>query len=128
MLFNCVKCSALTPFEINNYPGPHLHQFEWINSKVIWTPWAWLRPSDMCPVPGKIGFLPREWNYLAGYNLNWVVKKPSMIHYTLGGPWLAQYFDSEYSSLWFDEFTNMIGHGHLSRSQEPDSTGTPTVW
>lgn len=59
MLFNCEKCQALTPEYIEqNMP----QTFKW----------------------GEVGALPREWNFLVGYDE--ANELPKILHYTMGIP------------------------------------------
>lgn len=80
MLFNCAKCTALTPDYVNTATGLQLHQFKWLDSE------------------DQIGSLPREWNYLVGY----YPYKPDVcnVHYTDGGPYFDSYRDCDYADEW----------------------------
>lgn len=60
MLFNCAKCTRLTPQYIDN-------------------PNEWPQALDWAPV----GELPPEWNHCIGYDLN---KEAKLLHYTAGIP------------------------------------------
>jgi hypothetical protein len=70
MLMNCGKCKALTPEYVNTASGLELHQFKWLGDD------------------GLIGELPAVWNHLVGYD-DW--GRPSLLHYTTGGPWFKEY-------------------------------------
>ncbi len=60
-------------------PGAFLHRFQWLDD------------SD-------IGFLPKEWNWLATeYEDNYSAK---LIHYTLGTPCFRDYQISAMADLW----------------------------
>src|SRR3546814_1870187 len=50
MLFNCARCTALTPDYVNSATGLELHQFKWLGDD------------------GLIGEIPHRWNYLADYD------------------------------------------------------------
>jgi hypothetical protein len=88
MLFNNVRCSALTPDYVNRASGLELHQFKWLGDD------------------GLIGELPHCWNHLVGYD----VPRPgmSLVHYTLGGPYFDEYRDCEYSKEWFADRDAML--------------------
>lgn len=78
MLFQCQRCTALTPDYVNNATGLQLHRFEWLSGD------------------HEIGALPMaRWNHLidvqplderavAGGG-------PALVHWTLGGPWFQEY-------------------------------------
>lgn len=79
MVFNHHRVSVrkLIPEYVNRATAMELHQFKWAQS---------------------VGELPPEWNHLVGEaepNPN-----AALVHFTLGGPWLAQYKDCEYSTEW----------------------------
>ena len=80
MLFNNAKCRALTADYVNNASGLELHQFKWLGDDNL------------------IGALPQRWNHLVGYNPPRA--DAALVHYTLGGPYFAQYTDCEYSAQW----------------------------
>lgn len=79
MLFNNAKCRALTPEYVMDASGLMLHRFEWAKD--------------------PIGRLPLEWNYLVG-EANQSMEPPRMVHFTNGGPWLAEYASVEYADEW----------------------------
>ena len=83
MLMNCARCKALTPEYVNTASGLELHQFKWLGD------------DDL------IGALPARWNHLAGYDAPRA--DAALVHYTIGGPWFAEYRDCEYASEWFRE-------------------------
>lgn len=89
MLFNCAKCTALTPDYVNTATGLQLHQFKWLDS------------TD------QIGALPRRWNHLVGVSEP-LDETPGLVHYTIGGPYFTQYADCEYASEWFEERDDML--------------------
>ena len=88
ILFNNAKCKALTLDYVNTASGLELHQFKWLNDDNL------------------IGGLPLEWNYLADYNDTHEapVATPSLVHYTIGGPFYPEFKDTEYSKEWFEEY------------------------
>lgn len=83
MYFDCTRCTALTPARVNILSGLELHRFSWLED-------------------GQVGALPLEWNWLVGeYGTNLAVKN---LHYTLGGPWFAEYAQCDYSPNWISEY------------------------
>ena len=88
MLFNCAKCTALTPDYVNAATGLQLHQFKWLEGDHL------------------IGDLPSKWIHLVGYN------EPrddaALVHYTIGGPYFDDYRDCEYAEEWFTERDDML--------------------
>ena len=88
MLMNCARCRALTPDYVNRATGLELHQFKWLGS------------DDL------IGELPGRWNHLVGYD----APRPDagIVHFTIGGPYFAEYRDCEYASEWRRELDDML--------------------
>lgn len=88
MLFNNAKCKALTPDYVNTASGLELHQFKWLKDDAL------------------IGALPERWNHLVDYN----PPRPdaALVHYTLGGPYFADYADCEYAAEWRRERDAML--------------------
>ena len=83
MLFNCGHCDTkhLTQEYVNKAPGLDLHQFKWCDEE-------------------RIGELPRQWNHLVGeYPYDPDAK---IVHFTVGGPYFAEYENCDYSEEWFD--------------------------
>lgn len=75
MLFNCEKCTKLTPEFVET--EEKLHGLQWAES---------------------IGEIPGSWNHLVGYdNPN---PSPDLIHYTQGVPCFPETRDSEHAELW----------------------------
>ena len=85
MLFNCAKCTALTPEYVNTTSGLNLHRFNWLES------------NDL------IGEVPHRWNHLVTYDASIPVDQVSNLHYTIGGPYFDDYKDTEYAKEWFNE-------------------------
>ena len=83
MLFNNVKCRALTPEYVNKASGLELHQFKWLDSE------------------DAIGSLPDRWNHLVGYNAPRA--DAALVHYTLGGPYFDEFAGCEYGDAWHEE-------------------------
>ena len=88
MLFNNEKCRALTPAYVNSASGLELHQFKWLNDDAL------------------IGALPDRWNHLVGYNAPRT--DAALVHYTLGGPYFADYAGCEYADEWRREQAAML--------------------
>ena len=88
MLFNNARCHALTPDYVNTASGLELHQFKWLNDDAL------------------IGALPDRWNHLVGYNPPRT--DAALVHYTLGGPYFAEYADCEYAAEWQGERDAML--------------------
>ena len=88
MLFNNARCRALTPDFVNTASGLELHQFKWLNDDTL------------------IGTLPERWNHLVGYNA--LRADAALVHYTLGGPYFADYAACEYSAEWRRERDAML--------------------
>lgn len=80
MLMNCAKCAALTPEFVNTATGLELHQFKWLEGDHL------------------IGEIPSAWNHLVGYD----PPRPdaSLVHFTIGGPYFAEYAGCEYAEEW----------------------------
>jgi len=88
MLLNCKKCPTLTPDYVNKASGLELHQFKWLENEEL------------------IGSLPLEWNWLVGeYPYKKDVKN---VHYTDGGPYFKEYNTCDYSSEWYNVYTNTV--------------------
>ena len=68
---------------VNNETGANLHNFCWLDS------------------PSQIGSLPRGWNYIP--NINDRTNDIKAIHFSLGGPWLDDYRDTEFAQQWEEE-------------------------
>jgi hypothetical protein len=96
MLFNNAKCAALTPEYVNAASGLDLHQFKWLGDD------------------GLIGALPPEWNHLVGYSAP--NRGAKFVHYTIGGPYFAEYSDCEFSREWWNEHRDMLRVAQLERS------------
>jgi hypothetical protein len=88
MLFNNARCRALTQDYVNTATGLELHQFKWLDDESL------------------IGALPSGWNHLVGYDPPRT--DASLVHYTLGGPYFAEYRNCEYAAEWFAERERML--------------------
>jgi lipopolysaccharide biosynthesis glycosyltransferase len=95
MLMNCARCKSLTPEFVNAASGLELHQFKWLESEEL------------------IGELPARWNHLVGYDAP--RRDAALVHFTIGGPWFAEYRESEYAAEWFEEREAMLSaHGRAA--------------
>jgi lipopolysaccharide biosynthesis glycosyltransferase len=93
MLFNCAKCTILTPEFIDVESAQKnigLHTIEWAKSE-------------------EIGDLPREWNHLVGYDSPRSDAK--LIHYTQGVPCFPKTKGSEYAKEWY-EMLQIVNHAN----------------
>ena len=88
MLFNNAKCRALTPDYVNTANGLQLHQFQWLESEDL------------------IGELPQRWNHLVGYDAP--SEDVSLAHFTIGGPYFADYADCPFAGEWRAEREAML--------------------
>ncbi len=88
MMFDNARCRVLTPAYVSTALASDLQRFKWVRDE-------------------EIGALPLEWNWLVGeYPLNPLAK---MLHYTLGGPWFAQYRRGDHTKEWLAEYRTMVG-------------------
>lgn len=96
MLFNNEKCAALTPEYVNNATGLELHQYKWLADDSL------------------IGELPPRWNHLVDYDPTVPADQVSLLHYTEGGPYFAEYANCSYAEEWFNECkaVNFAGREH----------------
>ena len=69
MLFNCSRCTALTPEYVNTASGLELHRFQWLAGD------------------HEIGALPDCWNHLVDVQEPAKAEAAALLHWTLGGPW-----------------------------------------
>jgi hypothetical protein len=91
MLFNNARCRALAPDYVSTAAGLELHQFKWLRSEE------------------EIGALPSRWNHLVGYDPPRT--DAAVVHYTLGGPYFADYEGCEYAEEWRAEKDRMLAVG-----------------
>jgi hypothetical protein len=94
ILFNCARCSVLTPDEVNEVEGKYLHQFRWITDE-------------------EIGELPDRWNHLVG--IDEYRYDAALIHFTLGVPVFWDYIGKNraYVDLW--KFWQAVVAGERNR-------------
>jgi hypothetical protein len=88
MLFNCEKCTILTPDYVDKANG--LHQIRWCDES-------------------EVGDLPREWNHLVGYDDE--RKDAKLIHFTQGVPCFQETIECEYSTDWHNQ--HRLGNASL---------------
>jgi hypothetical protein len=93
MLFNNAKCRTLSPDYVSSATGLQLHQFKWLDDD------------------SQIGSLPNEWNALVGYDF--MPEAPSLVHYTLGGPYFEGYADCAMSGEWHRE--HLVANSPVSK-------------
>lgn len=104
MLMNCSheKNKALTPELVSTKPGNWLHGLEWLDGE-------------------DIGHLPYNYNWIDGVSpVN--KKKPSVVHYTEGGPWFENCKNVKYADLWDAEYQRW------QRDSSFDTPCTLPVW
>lgn len=91
VLWNCSHPSnkVVTTDLVNDEKttGKYLHRFSWLEDE-------------------EIGELDHTWNYLVGVYDD--IKKPSLIHYTEGGPWFENYRNCEFHKEWKTELQDMM--------------------
>lgn len=85
ILFNCEKCTMLTPSFIETAGG--LHTFEFLK-------------------PEEVGGLPPEWNHLVGYDKP--RPDPKLIHYTQGVPAWPETAHCEHARAWESDARFMV--------------------
>jgi hypothetical protein len=93
MLFNLNHAALhkLTPIVVNSESAKYLHRFEWC-------------------ADDEIGSLPKEWNWLEGWDDKPLIGTPHAVHFTRGGPWLGgEYEKCAYADLWRAERQQMLG-------------------
>ena len=101
MLFNCRRCTALTPDYVNTASGLELHRFHWLGDDRL------------------IGELPHRWNHLVDYDPTVPASEISNLHFTTGGPWFEDYRSCSYAELWFAERDRMLHAGPVpTRAQK----------
>jgi len=96
MLFNNARCRALTPDYVNTASGLDLHQFRWLPSEDL------------------IGELPHRWNHLVGYDAP--TAQISLAHFTIGGPYFAQFAQGPLADAWRAERDAMLFPGTPHRA------------
>jgi lipopolysaccharide biosynthesis glycosyltransferase len=92
MLINCNHPAheELTLHNLNKWPGRDLHAFKWLKDE-------------------EIGELDNKWNHLVDINDNLLLNKATILHYTLGGPWISGWEPKESDAKWnemYKEFDN----------------------
>jgi hypothetical protein len=93
MLFNCAKCSALTPDYVNTASGLELHRFHWLGDDTL------------------IGEISHGWNHLVDYDPEAPISELSNLHFTTGGPYFDDYKDCGYADVWRQERDRMLYAG-----------------
>jgi hypothetical protein len=72
MLFNCSRCTALTPDYVNTATGLDLHRFHWLSGD------------------HEIGAIQGNWNHLVDVQDPALAQDSPLLHWTLGGPWFRE--------------------------------------
>ena len=87
VLWNCGHPSnkVLTTKMVNESEAQYLHRFSWLKDE-------------------EIGNVSHEWNWLVGWYKEPKDGKPKALHYTEGGPWFKDCYDTEYARVWLDQF------------------------
>lgn len=80
------KNKTMDKTKANHADGSYLHQFSWLDD------------SD-------IGSIPHSWNYVPSVSPDTNVVKA--VHFSLGGPWLPDYRETEYAKEWYKELEHM---------------------
>lgn len=87
MLMDCSQCKALTPEYVDTASPMDLHQFKWTDS---------------------VGVLPTRINHLVGeYPYD---PDAGIVHWTVGGPWLESYKNTDYAGQWFAECAEAMSY------------------
>lgn len=98
VLWNCSHPAnqVLTKEYVNYATGTDLHSFSWLHEALI-------------------GSLPITYNYISGVSPKLPPEaggRPSVVHYTDGGPWFENCRDVPYAQYWLDEYE------HFQRERE----------
>lgn len=99
MLFNNARCQALTPAYVNSASGLELHQFKWLGDDAL------------------IGALPARWNHLVGVDP--YRDDAANVHFTIGGPYFAEYRDCDYAREWFAARDEMLRCDQRAGAKKP---------
>ncbi len=91
MLFNNARCSRLTLDYVNSASGLELHQFKWLDDE------------------GLVGGLPARWNHLVDYDPP--SREVSLAHFTIGGPYFAEFAGCLFADEWRAERDAMLFAG-----------------
>lgn len=99
MVFDCAKCSMLTPEYVNTASGLELHQFKWLGDDSL------------------IGSIDPAWNHLVGEYLP--NPQAKLAHFTLGTPCFAKYAHCEFANEWFAERNLMMNYERSGEFSKP---------
>ena len=102
MLFNNARCTALTPDYVSRASGLELHQFKWLGDDT------------------QIGALPKRWNHLV--DVDPYDADAANVHFTIGGPYFAEYSDCDYAAEWFAMRDDML---RVDQREVPRKRATP---
>ena len=86
-----------------NLAHPDIYKF--LNLDVNWETGRDMH-NFMGLLDDEIGEIDPRWNYVPG--LTPYARMPHAIHWSMGGPWMEQYQDVEYSQKWFETFHRCV--------------------
>jgi lipopolysaccharide biosynthesis glycosyltransferase len=89
MLFDCSHPAnrRLSLESVNRMPGRDLHAFYWL-------------------ADDEIGVLHPRWNWLVNVNLK--PESTGIAHFTLGGPWIPNWENQAYDSIWHNAWDDVL--------------------
>lgn len=102
MLFNNARCAVLTPEYVSRASGLELHQFKWLGDDT------------------KIGALSKRWNHLV--DVDPYDADAANVHFTIGGPYFAEYEGCDYASEWFAMRDDML---RVDQRESPRKRAAP---
>lgn len=82
-------------YATNHLAGRELHDLHWFSDH-------------------EIGDLGESWNWIPGHSDDMI--EPNAVHWSLGGPWLADYRKAAYAAEWDERLNDIVG-----RMVEPDN-------
>lgn len=107
ILWNCAHPANrfLTPDLVNTKAGRELHAFDWLQDH-------------------QIGNLPSEYNWIEDVSPSNI--KPSVIHYTEGGPWFDGYKEVKHADKWWKYYQRWLDAGEYQPIKETISVSYGT--
>jgi hypothetical protein len=102
MLFNNARCTVLTPEYVSRASGLELHQFKWLGDDT------------------KIGALSKRWNHLV--DVDPYDADAANVHFTIGGPYFAEYENCDYAAEWFAMRDDML---RVDQRESPRKRAAP---
>lgn len=103
MVFDNASCRVLTPGYVSTATGLALHRFQWLEDEQLGylnLEWNWL--------VGEYGYRDGSWFAPVGDLTFHTDETPKLLHYTLGGPWMAGYENCDHADLWNAERERML--------------------